>query len=268
MSEDSSIKIKKLDGSNYRQWKRDIKSVLQIKGLFKYLRDDYIPPPSLTPDQTFHYTNGVQPAIAPVVGEGDAIIAPAQPAITQAMFDAAERAFNKHTTYIEDNDKAIGFIMANCNASIQQVFAENENAHLLWQALEDQFGITGSAGIFNDFQLATSWRFEDKRDPTLSLSDLMVVINRLAIENIHLETNVQAMIVLNAVPWHWDNFASVILATTPASNLTIEYLLPLIQNEWHRCHPESTTAVSQQQNNYRGRGNNRRGGGSNPRSQG
>ena len=125
MSEES-LKIKKLDGSNYREWKRDIKSVLQIKGLFKYLRDDYIPPPSLTPDQTLHYNTGVSPAIAEVVGETGAVIAPARPAITQAMFDAAERAYDKRTQYIEDNDKTIGLIMANCNASIQQVFAETE----------------------------------------------------------------------------------------------------------------------------------------------
>ena len=89
MSEES-LKIRKLDGSNYREWRRDIKSILQIKGLFKYLRDDYIPPPSLTPDQTLHYNTGVSPAVPEVVAEAGAVIAPAVPAITQVMFDAAE----------------------------------------------------------------------------------------------------------------------------------------------------------------------------------
>jgi len=52
------------------------------------------------------------------------------------------------------------------------------------------------------------------------------------------------MIVLGAVPKHWDNFAAVVLATTDPADLMIQGILPLIQNEWHCRHPETAAQAT------------------------
>ena len=55
------------------------------------------------------------------------------------------------------------------------------------------------------------------------------------------------MILLKAVPRHWDNFASMILATTAASDLSIATIVPLIQEEWTRRNPTVSANMSIQQ---------------------
>jgi len=163
---------------------------------------------------------GIRSAITPVAAVAATATSPAvtavarQPPITQQMVDDAKAIKKAYDEWIVEDDRILGAINMKCSAIIQQINASVNSAQVLWQNLEDQYGVATLAGIFNNFQQATSWKFEDKKDPTQSLNGLLAIINRLSSEGIVLPENVQAMIVLGAVPKHWDNFAAVVLATT------------------------------------------------------
>ncbi|KAF8637453.1 hypothetical protein AX14_010303 [Amanita brunnescens Koide BX004] len=107
--------------------------------------------------------------------------------------------------------------------------------------------MTRSVTIFNDFTEVTEWRFDDRKDPTISMSELQARLERLTSQGITLPENVKAMILLKAVPKNWDNFAGVILATTTASALNITAVLPLIQEEWRCWNPHPAANLSWQQ---------------------
>ena len=83
-----------------------------------------------------------------------------------------------------------------------------------------------------DFQAVTDWKFNDRKDPQTSINELLARINRLTADGLTLPNNIQAMILLKAIPRNWDNFASMILATTATSDLTTTCITPLIQEEW------------------------------------
>ncbi|KAF8665523.1 hypothetical protein AX14_006601, partial [Amanita brunnescens Koide BX004] len=149
--------------------------------------------------------------------------------------------------YKEDTDKIIGYFILKMTSSLQQLHARATNAKTLWDSLATAYTTTGSVAIFNDFTEVTEWRFDDQKDPTISMSELQARLERLTSQGITLPENVKAMILLKAVPKNWDNFARVILATTTASALNITAVLPLIQEEWHRQNPHLAANLSQQQ---------------------
>ena len=140
-----------LNGSNYRQWERSMKVFLQTKGLFKYLRATYTEPPAAT------------------AAELAAMSAATATAVTistvQAIIDARDQ-------YEEDNNKIIGYFILKMTSSLQQLHAGATNARSLWNDIAMAYATTGSVAIFNDFTEVTEWRFNDRKDPSISMSEL------------------------------------------------------------------------------------------------
>ena len=62
-----------------------------------------------------------------------------------------------------------------------------------------------------DFQAVTDWKFDDRKGPQTSINELLARINRLTTDGLTLLNNIQAMILLKAIPRNWDNFAGMIL---------------------------------------------------------
>ena len=140
-----------LNGSNYRPWERAMKAFLQTKGLFKYLRATYIEPRAAT--------------AAEIASMGAATATAATISAVQAIIDAREQ-------YEEDTDKIIGYFILKMTSSLQQLHAGATNAKTLWESLATAYATTGSVAIFNDFTEVTEWRFDDQKDPTISMSEL------------------------------------------------------------------------------------------------
>jgi hypothetical protein len=200
-----------LDGSNYHTWEQYMKSFLQTCGLFKLLRATYIHPPLLTAEDAI-----VMVAITTSAAE-------------MSTLQAKQEAFK---TWEDDNKKILGYINLKVTASIQQITSSHTYARTLWNLLATNYGTTRSAGLFIDFQSVTDWKFDDRKDPNNSINELLAHINRLKSKGVALPANVCAMILLKAVPRNWDNFTSMILATTPADGLTVQAIIPLITEEW------------------------------------
>ena len=89
------------------------------------------------------------------------------------MVDDTKAIKKAYDQWVLEDDCILGAINMKCTATIQKINASVNSARVLWQNLEDQYSVATSAGIFNDFQQATSWKFEDKKDPTQSLNDLL-----------------------------------------------------------------------------------------------
>ena len=215
-----------LDGSNYRRWERAMKVFLQTKELFKLLRDTYVEPLPLSEAELIQYNSDATP---------------------EATITLLQRKVDLHAEWEDNNEHILGYITLKISAPIQQIMANITNARTLWNNLAMNYSTTRSAGIFMDFQAVTDWKFDDRKDPQTSINELLARINRLTADGLTLPNNIQAMILLKVVPRNWDNFASMILATTAASDLTTACITPLIQEEWIRRNPQAVAQLSRQQ---------------------
>ena len=204
-------KIPLLDGSNYRRWERTMKVFLQTKELFKLLRDTYTEPLLLSEAELIQYNSDATP---------------------KATITLLQRKVDLHVEWEDNNERILGYITLKISAPIQQIMTNITNARTLWNNLVTNYGTTRSASIFMDFQAVTDWKFDDRKDPQTSINELLARINHLTADGLTLPNNIQAMILLKAIPRNWDNFASMILATTAVSDLTTTHITPLIQEEW------------------------------------
>ena len=200
-----------LDGSNYCCWERTMKVFLQTKELFKLLRDTYTELLPLSEAELIQYNSD---------------------ATLEATITLLQRKVDLHAEWEDNNEHILGYITLKISAPIQQIMVNVTNARTLWNNLATNYGTTRSAGIFIDFQAVTDWKFDDRKDPQTSINELLACINHLTADGLTLPNNIQAMILLKAVPRNWDNFASMILATTAALDLTTTCITPLIQEEW------------------------------------
>ena len=215
-----------LDGANYRRWERAMKAFLQTKELFKYLRATYVEPLPLTEAETIQDNNDATP---------------------EATITLLQRKVDLHAEWEDNNEHILGYITLKISAPIQQIMANITNARTLWNNLATNHGMTRSASIFMDFQAVTDWKFNDRKDPQTSINELLAHIDHLTADGLTLLNNIVAMIFLKAVPRNWDNFASMILATTAAKHLTTARITPLIQEEWIRRNPQAIAQLSRQQ---------------------
>ena len=138
-------------------------------------------------------------------------------ATTPERIKALQDILLARETREEENDKILGYINLKVSPSIQQITASRSIARDLWDHLAATYKTMRSTGIFNNFQEVTDWKFDDKKNPTDSINELLAHIEQITSEGVTLPSNIAAMILLKAVPRHWDNFASMILATTAAS---------------------------------------------------
>ena len=219
-------KIPLLDGSNYHQWECTMKAFLQTKELFKLLRDTYHKLLPLTPAEVIQYN---------------------METTTPEALALLQRKVDLHAEWEDNNGHILGYINLKISASIQQIMTNVTNARTLWNNLATNYGMTRLASIFMDFQAVTDWKFDDRKDPQTSINKLLAHIGHLTADGLTLPNNIAAMILLKAVPRNWDNFASMILATTAAADLTTTRITPLIQEEWIQRNPQAVAQLSRQQ---------------------
>ena len=216
-----------LDGSNYHCWERTMKVFLQTKELFKLLRESYHEPLPLTPVEVIQYN--------------------AETTSPEALA-LLQRKVDLHAEWEDNNEHILGYINLKISASIQQIMTNVTNARMLWNNLATNYGTTRSAGIFMDYQAVTDWKFDDRKDPQTSINELLARIDHLTADRLTLPNNIAAMILLKAVLRNWDNFASMILATTAASDLTTAHITPLIQEEWIQRNPQAVAVTTRRLN--------------------
>jgi len=114
-----------LKGDNYHIWARKMTAYLQVKGLYKYMRDLFIAPLDL------NVTELTQMNAHDWEATNDDGMPIAVPAPIQALVDQRQN----YLDWLEDNEKARGSITLRLSDSIAEIFKNVVNARTLWIAL-------------------------------------------------------------------------------------------------------------------------------------
>ncbi len=203
-----------LKGDNYHLWARKMMAYLQVKGLYKYMRDSFIAPLDLNVTELMqmnaHDWNATNDDGIPI----------AVPPAIQALVDQRQN----YLDWLEDNEKARGNITLCLSDSITEIFENEVNARVLWIALRQRYGDTGRTSVYNEYQATMDWKLDASKDPETSLNSILAKFERLAGQGFMLPEEQKAMTILRGIPARWDSFAGTILATAPAAGLTVQHV--------------------------------------------
>ena len=156
-----------------------MKAFLQTKELFKLLRATYTEPLLLTAVKLITYNTDTTTA---------EVLAPLQ------------RRVDLHAEWEDNNKWTLGYINLKLSTSIQQIMTNVTNARTLWNKLATNYSTTRSAGIFKDFQAVTDWKFDDRKDPQMSINELLAHINCLTADGVMVADHFyNALIQMNGV---------------------------------------------------------------------
>ena len=159
MSSDLTIpsSVPVLNGSNYKEWERMMRFLLQTKGLYQYLKSDFVRPRAPNALENDYIRTGplpgltATPAVAAVAPTETTAGHPAIPAmeaippVTQQMVDDAKAVKKVFDDWVVEDDRILGAIMMKCSPTIQQINASVNSARVIWQKLEEQYGVSTSA---------------------------------------------------------------------------------------------------------------------------
>ncbi len=137
----------------------------------------------------------------------------------------------------ENKDKqATGYITLCLHNSLLHHVTANITSKELWDNLQTAYGKAGTALIYSEFQSILRIRIAPDRDPTADLNSLRMSFSRLTAADVKykIADELQAMILLAALPSDWDGVASTILATTKSTDLKFDSVSVSIKEEYIR----------------------------------
>lgn len=85
---------------------------------------------------------------------------------------------------------------------------------------------------------------DGKKDPSIQISKLQTISERLAGNGFKIDDKMLAMIVLASLAPGWDSIFSTVLATTSADDLTLMEIMPLLKEEWERCQSQNDKSIN------------------------
>jgi hypothetical protein len=219
--------IKTLDGTNYQEWAQKIEAYLRTQELWQYVNRTSVRP--IVPPKP------VIPIDATGTPYGKTT---SQMVAYRAAVDAYNTAFTTTGTWDIQDGKAMGIIQLKMNDSLQ--YLKQNYSRETWDNIYNQFATPGAAALFVDYKAAQNFVMTDKKDPSVQIAELNMIINHLAVKGFRLDDKIQALIILSLLPNSWDGILSTILENHAAKDLTIALIMPIIQEEWHRCRARSS----------------------------
>ena len=160
------------------------------------------------------------------------IVRPAGAGVTQDQIDAWE----------EKDERANGSITMFIDQTLMHLIKTTSKQS--WDDIKTLYGTPGAAGLFVDFKAATHFMISDKDDVTNKYTKLDAIFAHLTKGGLTLPNNVQAMIMLSALPDSFDGIASTLLAMLTTATLTPSEVLPKIHEEVaHQKGPTSSLAA-------------------------
>lgn len=140
---------------------------------------------------------------------------------------------NDGQAWLLQNDCALGLIMVNCNAVVQQTITTIDEATDAWTTLMTKYGTPGPTAIYVEFQHALQTKLHANEDSSDKLTALSAIFCFCAANNNIIPDAQQAMIILNAVPNQWTGFATTVLAGV-STGQSLKYIdvVQKIQKEW------------------------------------
>ncbi len=132
------------------------------------------------------------------------------------------------------DEQATGFITLRLHNSLLHHVASGITSKELWDALQTAYGTAGTALIYSEFQSILRIRIASDRYPTADLNNLRMSFSQLtaADTKYKIADELQAMILLAALPSDWDGVALMILATTKSTDLKFDSVSVAIKEEY------------------------------------
>ena len=166
------------DGSNHIQWAAGMKAYLRFAKLWPYVEGT-----KMRPSNT-----------------------------SSAEYDA----------WNELDEQAIGTILMKLPYQYHHLAVDSAGkdrfSEQLWEAIETQFGKTGTAGIFSEFISAIHFTVREGEEPIPVLGNLTAILQRMVNQNIKLDDKLQVLLYLAALPRSWESFKTSVLTTASLDN--------------------------------------------------
>ena len=148
------------DGSNYKQWAKQMKAYLMSQGLWGYAKGTIDKPPFPTP----------------VDKDGKA----------KKVTDKEKAKWHEaHDPWKQSQDMAQGSIMLCLSPSVQQNYASADSAETLWDNLQSAYDITNVPTIYKDFKEIISFCINPNQHPTPQFDRLSAAFGHLGNTKVH-----------------------------------------------------------------------------------
>ena len=187
MSQNVSNLIPVLDGSNYGIWSKAMKAYLMSVGLWGHVSNT-VPMPDAAdfPDA--------------------------------AAFATANAEWTKH------DNMAMGHMILRVNASIQQEVANLNFADTVWNRLLALYGVATPTTVYKDFKAALSIRINPSQHPGPQIDVMVAAFQRLTASSIVIPQQIQAMMLLAALPQKWEMLVSIVTQNYDLNDIELSHV--------------------------------------------
>ena len=156
---DENSAFKPLDGTNYKQRAPKMRAYLMSKELWGYV-SGLIPCPKAASIPK-----------APVPDTNTGMITTAQQEAYNKQLIAFNEANKKIIKWNVEDDKAVGSIQLRMVDKLSYLI--KDNALETWNNIKSQFDVSGPTAIFVDFRYVINFKFDEKKDPSVQVAELI-----------------------------------------------------------------------------------------------
>ena len=121
--------------------------------------------------------------------------------------------------WVKQNSVAIGNMVLRVKESIQQDVIDLDTAEEVWIRLKDSYGTPTSTSIYKDFKEALSLRINPNSHPGPQIDKMSAAFQHLSAAKMIIPNQVQAMILLAALPPKWDLIVSIVTTANDLDDL-------------------------------------------------
>jgi hypothetical protein len=157
-------------------------------------------------------------------------------AFLPAVGPAAPAANPALDSWLAADKEAQGILVLKIAASLRTgIFvAANNTAAAIWTAIQARFAQQGIAGPYQDFRAAMRCKV-GTQNPARDITRLQTHFDRLAASNAAVSAYIQGMMLLDALPYSWDNIgAAYVQATTTVAGVSFDTICGAILTESNR----------------------------------
>src|SRR5712691_6891054 len=112
------------------------------------------------------------------------------------------------------DSRATGYLKTYCERTVMErvlrnvVAAGTLNSKAIWDELKDLYDTTSAAKVFALFRQTREWRLDGNKHPITQLDALDYLYQQLETNGVTLDSFIQAMTLLSAIPSQWEPFVT------------------------------------------------------------
>ena len=132
------------------------------------------------------------------------------------------------------DNKATGAITLRIHASLRHYRGANLTARAFWATLRNAFGAASMSAIYADFKSVINTKLSGG-NPVSEIEKMATLFGRLATNNVNIAQQLQALILLSALPAKWDSIVQLFMQRNDLANaLTFANVRAAITQEYER----------------------------------